>query len=481
MHIILTLIALAFPTVEGYLSLRILEGKNPVLWNIERVCAGFLLGCSLSGFIIFFAVLLGVPLTFVGFLWIHIVIIAFLLVIFIKLKKKKKIGKKIECDLLVQAKNLKKIPLWLKIIIFWLVIWTALKVFAGGYDILHAPSYWDDNYANWNMRAQVMYTEQNLMLHLNPNNPLYFGGRAAGYPMTAYITRIWIAMVNGEWSDEVVNNVSFLWFISFLTIFFCSLYRTFRRDKKSKHALVWTIFGVYVLVSLPLYLVHGTNPYIDVFMSGCLFMVLYWLLEWMQSKGNDSNSWLNILGFAAAMMAYVKNEAILIFLPPLLLLFVAASWRKIPTLIGRVQSMFRAVFPALLVVIPWSIFKITHGLGFANNKSVGGVLDFVPDPYVPSAIFHDLMYTGSFSILFPLFLLIIFMSWNIWKKSYIGMLVIFLLIVFVGEFCIYWFTDLATEALQHTGFGRGMIHIVPLIVFVGLWLIREIIGDKESG
>ena len=482
MNIILTLVALAFPTVEGYLALKILEGKNPVLWNAERICAGFLLGCSLSGFLIFWGVLFGVPLTFVGFLGIHLVIIVGLIFvyhrkfdIFEKLSHLK-LFLNFKFKILNFLRLPKRYPIWLRILLVWMIVWTIVKIGAGGYDILHAPSYWDDNYANWNMRAQVLYTEQNLMLHLNPSHPLYFGGRAAGYPLTAYITRIWIAMVNGEWSDKIVNNVSFLWFISFLTVFFSSLYRSF---KNSKSGVLWAIFGLYILVSLPLYLIHGTNPYTDVFMSGVLFMTMYWFFEWMRSKGKDSDSWLNILGFAAAMMIYIKNEALLIFLPPFLILFAFICWRKVRNPVKQIQSLVKILLPVTLVAVPWSVFKITHNLGFANNTSVSGAFSLTPDPNVPSAIFHDLMYTGSFSILFPLFILVILMSWNIWRRSYIGILVIFLLTVFAGEFCIYWLTDLSIEALRHTGFGRGMVHIAPLIVFVGLWLIKEILRKAD--
>ncbi|MBT4021400.1 hypothetical protein HOF17_03410, partial [Candidatus Peribacteria bacterium] len=130
MNIILTLVALAFPTVEGYLALKILEGKNPVLWNAERICAGFLLGCSLSGFLIFWGVLFGVPLTFLGFLIIHILMIAGLFFVY-RRKFSHSTGSGPMSIFNFQCCNLpifKKYPIWLRVLLFWMIIWTIVKI-----------------------------------------------------------------------------------------------------------------------------------------------------------------------------------------------------------------------------------------------------------------------------------------------------------------------------------------------------------------
>ena len=71
-------IALAFPLLEGLLFLALLERKVRILSHLERWCAALFLGLPISSFVLFFATLLGLPLTRMGFLIGHIVIIALL-------------------------------------------------------------------------------------------------------------------------------------------------------------------------------------------------------------------------------------------------------------------------------------------------------------------------------------------------------------------------------------------------------------------
>jgi hypothetical protein len=495
-------LAIAFPLVEGALALRLIEGSTPVLYRIERWAMGFLLGCTMSAFIIFFAVFFGVPLTLFGFLCVHVAILATLMVLRYKMfpyafPDSPKL-------VLPSIKSMRKaLPRWVLILGFWMILWTALKIGLGGYDIFSVPSYWDDSYANWNMRSKIMYENESLMLEEPRTSDVFFGGRAEGYPLTVYFTKIWFVMVNGEWNEAVVNGISYIWFLAFLICFFLALLRAECRDdsacSRSPNAFAWSALATYVLVSVPLFLVQGTNPYSDVFMASHLFFVIYFFYQWMDStlrvKGieegrrvhrdepSQTRVWLHLFGFSTALMLFVKNEAFMIFLPPLFVVMVLFCIFALHQSLRSDAGLraFGAWFgPILVIAVPWLTFKFFYDLGFGNNRSVAGSLSLSPNSEVLKAIEGDLLYTGSFMLLFPLTLLVLVITWRRWIKSSLGLIILFIGIVFVGECMIYYLVpSMATEAIRHTGFGRGMIHLVPGIVFVVILLLKDLIEGES--
>ena len=465
-------LALAFPTLEGVLALRLLERTHPVLFRAERWCIGFLLGFSWSAYLLFWAIFFGVPLTLAGFLAVHCTVLALLLLLCYRFFPRFSFPKSPSVPIPSFQDLRSALPRWLLILGFVLVVWTLGKILLGGYEILSIPSYWNDIYASWNMRAKIFYVSQSLLLDLPSTDEFFFGGRVPGYPLAVPFAKVWLALMTGGWSDAIINSVHFLWFIALLTSFFFALLRVAR--------FVWSIFGTYLLVSMPLVLMQGTNAYTDIFMAAHLFLVLSFFYQWMIAEdGDHKRVWLLLLSFTAAAMLFVKNEAMLLYLPPIAIL-VFLFWIK-QYLSGREHVRTLLVFFGFVgaLAVPWVSFKLFYGMVFGNATSVSA-FSFTPNPDVPESIMNSLFYSGSFLLLFPLFLLLLGLTWRFWTRRVLGFLIAFLFIVFTGEFFIYYLTGVAVEVIRHTAFERGIVHLVPIIVFVSVLILRELFGEADS-
>ena len=488
MSILLTLFALLLFLIEGFLLVRLLEGKNPILSHTERIAYGFLLGGSVFSYSAFWLVLIGLPLTFAGMLIVHILLLLVLGGFFLW---------RLHGVTALRSPLLPVSPLaepksrWLSFLIAWCVVWTLVKVVAGGYDLLSTPSYFNDTYASWNMRAKVFFVEESLLLGREPTDEYFFGGRVPSYPLTVHLSKVWIAKTVGNWNESAVNSIHLFWFLALLGIFFSAL-------KRELNA-AWAIAGTAALVSLPLLLVHGVNAYSDVLMGGFVFAALYGFYRWMRTESTKSearnpnddgarHSWLLIFSFMTTSMLFVKNEALLIFLPTIAFLFAFVCWSKgnPKTRIDfsdfgfRISDFVTWLLIVSSVVVPWTLFKWSEGLTFGNATEVSGFSLHIHDG-VAFAVEGDLLYTGSYLLFFPLFALLLFMGWRFYMRKSLGVLVTFFLIVFLGEFCIYLLTPLATEAIRHTGFGRGMVHILPVGMFISMLIVQKYFSNEWEG
>ena len=473
MMILSTLLALLVFPLEGMLALRLVMKKKSILSLLEHIAYGFLLGGALSAFLLFWAMLFGLPLTFVGFAIGHFVLILLLLIF---------------SFMRFGIKDIFPRSTFLSFILAWLIVWTAVKIVAGGYDLFVTPAFYNDIHANWNMRAKVFYTNESLLLNRPVSDEFFFGGRVPSYPLTVYFAKVWIAQAVGSWHEGAVDSIHLLWFFSLLAIFFVALRRELGQ--------MWAVIGTFTIVSIPLLLIHGVNAYTDVLMAAHLFAVLYAFYRWMITEDQSERSeWLKIFAVMTAAMLFVKNEALLIFLPPIALLFFIAllPWKKRTTgRAGFFSTLSLRIAAALqnrdlwlwvgcvsLVLLPWTLFKITHGLTFGNATEVSR-LTLTPNPEVIRAVEGDLLYTGSYLLFFPLFLLLLAIGLRPLRSKAVTLLTCFFLIVLVGEFCIYWLTPLSVEAIQHTGFGRGMIHILPIGVFVSTVILARLFASDTA-
>jgi hypothetical protein len=477
--------------LEGTLFIRLLEGRSPVLYHVERWCTGFLLASALTSFLFLWGFLFGVPLNLAGFLGMHAVTLLILLGLtgqrfprfcFPPSPSMQRGGFRTAATALKDFRSQR--PQWVFILLCVLLIWTGVKIGAGLTNILTIPSYWNDTYASWNMRAKVLYKSENLLIGLPKDHEYYFGGRVASYPLTVYFTKIWFAHITGGftlseasgaslvegWNDTVVNSLSFAWFILLLTCVFLALLR--------ETNLFWSITGLYLLVSLPLVLMHGTNAYSDGLMAAHLFLALHFFYRWVREDDSGrKQSWLLLFGAAAGAMTFIKNEAMLIYLPPLVLFFVIHLWKICPSIDHLKKPLLQFCVLVGFVSVPWVLFKIGLGLTF-GNATAPSTFSLIPNEDALYAMEGDLLYTGSYLLFFPLLILLIFLTFHFWRKHAVGFLILFLIIVLIGEICIYWLTPIATEAIRHTAFGRGMVHLIPGAVFAVVILLRHLFGEN---
>src|SRR3989344_4620292 len=136
MSILLTLFALLLFLIEGFLLVRLLEGEHPILSHTERIAYGFLLGGSVFSYSAFWLVLIGLPLTFAGMLIVHILLLLVLGGFFLW---------RLHGVTALRSPLLPVSPLaepksrWLSFLIAWCVVWTLVKVVAGGDELPFPP------------------------------------------------------------------------------------------------------------------------------------------------------------------------------------------------------------------------------------------------------------------------------------------------------------------------------------------------------
>lgn len=449
---------LLLPTIAGWLLLGLLQGKEAVLWKGERLALAFLLGNTLTMFLVFCThIVFGLSLSFWGFIAIQSLEIIFL-GITTSLKQIPFFSAK-EARTQEAESTLVKTCLWI------LGAWTALKVVTLGTTFVFlVPTFFDDSVDNWNLRAKVFFHTQNLELVL-PGR----GGAAAdvsSYPPTVPLVKTWMADVAG-WSDGAVNAPHLAWFLCVLTLLYYGLRRSLSR--------AWSSFGVYALVSMPLYLMHGTNAYADVFMGAHVFAAVAYFFHAMREQDVGVRlSLLKISAVATAMLPFTKNEGLLLYLPPMALLvvaYLATEWRKG----AQAKELFRVTLwyavPALLVLIPWIAYKYANGLTFGNAKSVGE-LGFGWQPQVPFAVAVNTFFEGNWLLLFPL--LAALLAWR-WRAAFTSFLPLtaFFLIVYVGQMFLYMFTGLSAEAIMQTGYARGIIQLLPVALLLTVLLLKD--------
>lgn len=116
------------------------------------------------------------------------------------------------------------------------------------------------------------------------------------------MAKTYFAKFFGAWDEGVVNSFSFLVYLAACIALFFALYR-------ESGSLVLGSIGAYVLTSIPLLHIHGTNPYFDLFMGLYFFVAIYLLFLFLQKKIDYK---LPLVFFG--ILVYTKSEGLVIFL-----------------------------------------------------------------------------------------------------------------------------------------------------------------------
>lgn len=452
-------IGLAPSILCGWLLLRLAEGKTPVLFAWERWIAGFVLGGIFTTYAIFLTEVTGIgSFSFISMLVTQLVLLTILGGLYFKNRK----------NLLTNHESrITNSPwkLWHKIAGGILGVWFLAKLISG-FIFLIGPAYFDDTISNWNIRAKAFYHHQELLLEIEPGK----GTGIGSYPQSVPLLKTWLAHLNGGWHEGLANGIHILWYLAALSLLFFVLRRMMSTQ--------WSLVGTYLLSSIPLYLVHGSTAYGDCFLSVVIFLALSWVFFAARASGEQRLSFMKIGAIAAGLLVYTKSEALLLHLPPLLLfvggLLVFGGYKaseKKTTLLwyGACVSS---------VLLPWIAFKWMNDLGFGNAKDVSGMtLEWHEG--VLRAIGLNTFWEGNWNLLPILFFGLVIARWKIAFTSHLILFTGFFFIVILGQLPIYMFTALHVEALNQTGYARGIIHLVPVVVFVSMVLLREILTRKK--
>lgn len=473
MNLLAFLVGIALPVILGWISLLLLERTNPVLGKTERWFFSMILGPTLFALIVFLPHVLGMTaLTLSGFLIPSVIVSVILIITAIVTQSFSK--RNIVPDFAPSI----PLPQWMKVGILLLTIWTAIKILAGSYDLVSVPTYWDDSFNNWNMRGKMFYLSEKLVLEIPVGNGIVQSATGvSSYPVTVPLLKTWLSVLRGSWEEPLVNSLHLIWFIGLLGSFYFGLRR--------RLSPMLSLFGVYLLVSLPLLLIQATNPYADVFMAAHVLLPIICLFAVAETQDQEKmTTWVKLFGFSLGLMIFTKNEASVLYAPIMTILFVwILLTKKKSSMLSAEQVRKTFALFALLAILfaaPWLLFKWMHGLTFGNAKSVSG-LTLSLNTKVIQAIWYHLSREPNWLLLPLLTPLVILLSGKSAFKLPEGVLTVFLLVTVAAQFLIFTLvSSLATEAIMQTGLSRGLLHVMPIAVMVVMVLGERLVSHTGN-
>ena len=444
--ILWSIIAYVITAILWYLSLNLLlkESSKWVFFRLEYFIYSFLVGVIIIGWILSVYGIIGIPLSFFP-LSIGIIIIAWSLLYYNKKNKT-----------LPEYRSLEwaKKSSYAKIFVFIGTFLLLIKLWIGAVDITAIPTYQDDTFVNWNLRAKIFYERESLVLDKNDTEFLWSGYRQ--YPMTASLYKTYIAIFSWWWHEGSANLPSFIFFIAVLGSIYFLIFRITKE-------ILFSWLGVYMLISIPLYFIHGTSPYMDVFQSlyflsaACfVFLFLRWEISWLP------------VAFMIGLLWYTKSEWLIIFTTAILAaLFIMQWFQKNHKKEG--VNFLKILIVVIWINLPFILFKLYFDLGFGNGNASVSSTEVTLHTEIFYPLYRALFHGGSYNVFFFFFCIlgVVFLLKKWVPQTYRSSELFFVLAGFIAFFIIifiYLTTFTYQYVLDQTGINRSMMQIVPILV-----------------
>lgn len=465
-EIIFFFLALLLPCFCGYLLTILLEGKTPVLRIPERIALGFLFGVILTTFLVFLLhVVFLLPINLMYVMSIEVGLTVVLSILYMIVKPAPRVQ--------VALPEGKPFPVWISTLLYAGLSWTFLKILLLGVTfLLFIPPFFNDTLDGWNLRGRTFFATQSLTLTAaQPDGELAIIGESS-YPPAVPLIKAMIALPSGTWHEGSVNAIHIFWYAAAVTLVYCFLRRFMPQ--------MWALLGVYLLGSLPLYTMHGTNMYADAFLSAHIFAALMLLtLAFYESETKRRMSFLRLGAVATACLPFTKNEALFLYLPPILLfLIIGLTLTQRQNLKEKLVSGGIYAISTLIVLVPWLSFKWIHNLPFGNAKPISG-LGISWHPEAVQAVFVNTFFEANWLLLFPLLLTLVVWQYKGLRTLPLLPIAAFFFIVWLGQMPLFFFTGLSVEAIRQTGYARGVIHLIPTAITLTTLLLYRAFARLE--
>ncbi len=443
------IIAIILTITSWYLLLRLLNNKaEKVFYRIEFGVYSFLVWIILLTFLLFIVWWLNIPLSFNTIITITLTTNILLLILNFLFKSK-------QYFLSIEIEEIRHRSILSKIGGTLLIIRIITKLIFGFLSITNVPTYQDDTFVNRNYRAKVFFERESLVLDDKDKDNLWLWYKQ--YPLSPYLYKTYLSQRYWNWDEWLVNLPSFIFYLcALLLVFFIIMKET----KKLGRALcaTWTI------VSIPLYYIHGTNPYFDVFQSVYFLSALVILYQYIQKKIPIIYPILFI-----GILWYTKSEWLLIFITTVLATHLIRNTIEENFKITKntIKDFFIILWWSILINIPFIIFKLAYGLWFWNgNENISKTtLSFHWEIF--PALYKALFQWWAYNLLF--FYLLLIILYNIFTKN-INKKTLRFLLGWTIAFCIIIFIYLTTFTYQYvldqTGINRSMMQLIPTIVII---------------
>ena len=436
------IIAYLLPTIIGIVLLSWLERGRERWGGGEKIALGFVLGTGILGFYMFYLSVLKISFSF----WA--IFPLFLVFIFGGLLVIKKHGFKKLLHFsrpVIFASN----KLGGKFLVAGLTTLLFCKILLLGFNVIFAPTYFDDSVANYNYKSKVFY--YNRSVNYVKEHPDYLGGYRPAYPQGVPLVKTWISICLGRWEEYAVNLYTLFIFIALGVISYFNLARIISR-------LLSFIF-TYILLSIPLLTFHGGYAHIDIVVGLYFFSGIVYLTRWIRESDRQS-LFLSALLFGIGLS--IKDEMLALFVcGPLLTLITYQVFSRVKIYkILKTTSQYIGV--VLIFNIPWFITKIVYQLQMGPRPDQR-VFEFHPEAF--NILSSYLFNTGNYNILWPVFFSSVILSCFLPKKTELKYILISIFGALFITLYLFIFTPFFEFLKIGTTINRALLIILPVIIF----------------
>ncbi len=452
----ITAVALAIPTILGFLTISVLLRDEAACRLSERLCLAYPLGMVLLTVQMFLLALMHAPLRLE---YVASPVMVEIAGLFLFIRKRKIPLMRIPSfgyfNEIVGADGhwLKKTSLVI------LAVIVTVKIASILVETYLRPIFAWDSFANWSAGAKAFYYSHSLLLNTSPED--FFGkgllNRNANYPPHNPLMQVWISLWVGNFDEVLVK----LWSPVYLLAMSVYLYLIMAKETSRLIALSLLV----LFLSSPLMSVHSIEAYSDVPLSVYLLFSLIMFFFAMRGK----HEYWTLMGLFSAEALFTKDEAPF-FVIPLLLAAIMFIWQnRKQGLIPRKAAV--GLFTSLLLAAPWFIFKFSHHLGFGADYVT------VEWTFRPEMVWRTvtlLLSFQNFNVFFLFFPLLLILTWHLPKEFVFLCLPVLCYAAFF--ILVYTLTEFFSGRLMfNTAIFRNTLTYYPSICFLTSLLIKTIV------
>ncbi|MEE8169208.1 MAG: hypothetical protein V3T70_01555, partial [Phycisphaerae bacterium] len=342
-----------------------------------------------------------------------------------------------------------------------LCLLVALRIFWVAAEVRLVPEHFNDAYENWLLRGKVIAAQERLPL--DRGDPFYLGGGRISYPLGMPLQAAWCGVLNGTWTERIVNPIWLAYFLALLAVVGGFLAR--------RLGVAAGLAGAYVISSLPMVGIHAARSgYVDLLLAAHLTAACLMLWDDVDSRQPGART----AGLAHLLFCVLlKREGLLFFF------IILLSW----IVVSRVQrSRDRTASPRL-----WPTYAAAAiaALGLAAMADLtflqreAAAIGFHSEAV--GAIRTRLFAWDSWNLLWwfvaaglPV------AGWRLWRGS--GRIVVVQAVLLLSlTLAVFVFTANAAFAVNGWTLDRSMLQIAPIaLVAVMLGILPRPMRDRSG-
>ena len=438
--VILLFISLVIPFILGMVLFYFI---NPNHFKVmEKIIICFAFGTAMLTFLMFVWGLLRLPFYFFLILMFCLSALIFLFS-FIKFFNKKRFFNQF---LKLKIKKLGLLE-WFFILI---ILFEILFVLSSS---ILRPIINFDSLAIWALKAKVFFY-QPVDFFNHASSFFLGGGNKLNYPLHIPLFMGWVYLLFQGTSAIFAKIIFATYFIALLAFIYISL-RNFISRKTS-------LFLTAILSLMPLVSYHGFSAMADLPMAFYFTLASVFLFKYFYRPSSSYN--LYLAGIFAGITAWVKSEGIVLSMVLLFVLFVYLISQ--PKLKTNIKNCLKFLYPYLLIISPWVVFKIFYNINFLSNISKKFLFFEEIHPVIFKGVWQQIFFSNSFSIWPAIFLLfLLFFYKKVLSKPYLYLLLMISGVI-LFYLLLYFLTPTYEYAMDGTAVCRNFLVIIPLSIFL---------------